>query len=224
LPLNYHLTGLQAYLIKQIIKFLWFWFNCRSVVCCAVFSFISWQLCIWQWNYHTIFNPKYFYCFQIFHSVSSRNLFALIPSSHLCSLAWLIRRPYKQGMGRKRQNCCEKWGIWKQNHCVEWSRFYFFAKSLIRYIWLFAPFLSMSELTLDVKVQNTNYNTSVASANASSTHPGQGAPRFLEYVVCYPCLPVHNIWSALLIYHFIPFQIKKKITYETKHFVSGCVP
>jgi len=106
-------------------------------------------------------------------------LFALIPSNHLCSLAWLIRRPYKQGMGRKRQNCCEKWGIWKQNHCVEWSRFYFFAnKSLIRYIWLFAPFLSMSELNLDVNVKNTNYITSVASANASSTHPGQGPPVF----------------------------------------------
>ncbi|KAH8507408.1 hypothetical protein H0E87_009805, partial [Populus deltoides] len=36
----------------------------------------------------------------------------------------------------------------------------------------------MSELTLDVNVKNTNYNTSVASANASSTHPGQGPPVF----------------------------------------------
>ena len=69
----------------------------------------------------------------------------------------------------------------------------FWCVSLIRYIWLFAPFFSMSELTLDVKVKNTNYNTSVASANASSTHPGQGPPRFLEYAVCYPCLPLHNI-------------------------------
>ncbi|KAJ6918356.1 disease resistance protein [Populus alba x Populus x berolinensis] len=45
---------------------------------------------------------------------------------------------------------------------------------------IYLALLSMSELTLDVKVKNTNYNTSVASANASSTHPGQGPPRFLE--------------------------------------------
>ena len=145
-------------------------------MCCILLHFMT--TFYWQWNYHTIFKAKYFYCFQMFHSVSSRNLLALIPSSHLCSLAWLISRPYKQGMGRKRQNCCEKWGILKQNHCMEWSRLYFISKSLIRYIWLFAPFLSMSELNLDVNVKNTNYNTSAASANASSTHPGQGPPVF----------------------------------------------
>uniref|UniRef100_B9MZN6 Disease resistance protein At4g27190-like leucine-rich repeats domain-containing protein n=1 Tax=Populus trichocarpa TaxID=3694 RepID=B9MZN6_POPTR len=44
----------------------------------------------------------------------------------------------------------------------------------------------MSELTLDVNVKNTNYNTSVALANASSTHPGQGPTVFWSTVLDMP--------------------------------------
>ncbi|KAJ6928868.1 disease resistance protein [Populus alba x Populus x berolinensis] len=70
-------------------------------------------------------------------------------------------------------------------HTSEWPRLKTLRVLLFRQVIdsIYLALLSMSELTLDVKVKNTNYNTSVASANASSTHPGHGPPRFLEYDV-----------------------------------------
>jgi hypothetical protein len=161
------------------------------------------KLCIWQWNYHTIFKAKYFYCFQMFHSVSSRNLFALIPSSHLCSLAWLISRPHKQGMGRKRQNCCEKWGILKQNHCMEWSRLYLIFLQVIDSIYLALCSIFIHVWTKPwCECQEHKLQYICGFSQCIKHAPGSRTTRFLEYVVCYPCLSVHNIWSNSISFRF----------------------